>query len=59
MKGRPSGHPVREVRNMTKDSQPDNRRARKAKSHGSAPLTQENQNQSRNAKKQSGPSGQS
>lgn len=38
---------------MPKDSQPDNQRARKEKSNGQTPLTRENQNQSRNAKKQS------
>lgn len=38
---------------MPKDSQPDNKRAREEKSNGQTPLTRENQNQSRNAKKQS------
>jgi hypothetical protein len=38
---------------MPKDSQPDNKKARKEKSKGQTPLTRENQNQSRNAKKQS------
>ena len=38
---------------MPKDSQPDNKKARNAKCHGQTPLTRENQNQSRNAKKQS------
>ncbi len=40
---------------MPKDSQPDNKKARKQKSRGGPPLTRENQNQSRNAKKQSVP----
>jgi hypothetical protein len=38
---------------MTKDSQPDNKKVRKEKSNGQTPLTRENQNQNRNAKKQS------
>jgi len=38
---------------MPKDSQPDNKKARLEKSKGQMPLTQENQNQSNNAKKQS------
>ena len=38
---------------MAKDSQPDNKRARKEKAKGQTPLTRENQNQNRNAKKQS------
>lgn len=38
---------------MPKDSQPDNKTARKEKANGQAPLTSENQNQNRNAKKQS------
>ena len=38
---------------MPKDSQPDNKKARKAKARGQTPLTRENQNQNRNAKKQS------
>lgn len=38
---------------MPKDSQPDNKSARKEKSNGQTPLTRENQNQSRNTKKQS------
>jgi len=38
---------------MTKDSQPDNKKARKEKSNGQTPITRENQNQNRNAKKQS------
>lgn len=38
---------------MPKDSQPDNKRARKEKSNGQTPITRENQNQNRNAKKQS------
>ncbi|HWQ79255.1 MAG TPA: hypothetical protein VN381_10585 [Anaerovoracaceae bacterium] len=38
---------------MAKDSQVDNKKARKQKADGQTPLTRENQNQSRNAKKQS------
>lgn len=38
---------------MAKDSQPDNKAARKRKAHGQTPITQENQNQNRNAKKHS------
>ena len=38
---------------MPKDSQPDNKKARKEKANGQMPITRENQNQSRNAKKQS------
>lgn len=38
---------------MTKDSQPDNKRARKLKSNGQIPITRENMNQNRNNKKQS------
>lgn len=38
---------------MPKDSQPDNKRARKEKCHGQTPITQENQNQNPNAKKKS------
>lgn len=38
---------------MPKDSQPDGKQARKEKSNGQIPLTRENQNRSRNAKKQS------
>lgn len=40
---------------MTKDSQPDNKQARKIKSRGQTPITRENQNQNRNAKKKSIP----
>lgn len=40
---------------MPKDSQPDNRRARKAKCHGQTPITQENMNQNPNRKKHSVP----
>ena len=39
--------------NMTKDSQTDNKKARKGKANGQIPMTQENQNQSNNTKKQS------
>lgn len=38
---------------MPKDSQPDNRKARMEKARGQTPITRENQNQNRNAKKQS------
>lgn len=38
---------------MPKDSQVDNKKARKEKSKGGTPLTRENQNHTRNAKKQS------
>ena len=38
---------------MPKDSQPDNKKARKEKANGQAPLTEENKNNSRNSKKQS------
>lgn len=38
---------------MPKDSQPDNKEARMKKANGQTPITRENQNQSRNAKKKS------
>lgn len=38
---------------MPKDSQPDNKKARAEKSNGQTPLTAENQNQNRTAKKKS------
>ena len=38
---------------MAKDSQMDNKEARKRKANGQTPLTRENQNQNRNSKKQS------
>lgn len=38
---------------MPKDSQPDPKKVRKEKAHGQTPITQENQNQNRNAKKKS------
>ncbi len=38
---------------MPKDSQPDNKTARKTKANGQTPLTRENQNKNKNAKKQS------
>jgi hypothetical protein len=38
---------------MPKDSQPDNKKARREKANGQVPLTRENQNQNKNAKKQS------
>lgn len=40
---------------MPKDSQPDNKEARIKKCNGQTPITRENQNQNRNAKKQSIP----
>ena len=38
---------------MPKDSQPDNKKARKEKANGQTPLTRENQNKNRTIKKQS------
>ncbi len=38
---------------MSKDSQPDPKKIRKEKANGQIPLTRENQNQNRNAKKKS------
>ncbi|MDF2474213.1 MAG: hypothetical protein K0R21_1995 [Anaerocolumna sp.] len=38
---------------MPKDSQPDNKTARIKKANGQTPITRENQNHTRNAKKQS------
>ena len=38
---------------MPKDSQPDNKKARMEKCNNQTPITKENQNQNRNAKKQS------
>lgn len=38
---------------MPKDSQPDPKEVRIKKAHGQIPLTRENQNQNKNAKKQS------
>ena len=38
---------------MPKDSQPDNKKTRMEKSNGQTPITRENQNHTRNAKKQS------
>lgn len=38
---------------MTKDSQPDPKQARREKCNHQIPLTRENQNQNRNAKKKS------
>jgi len=40
---------------MPKDSQPDKKEDRVKKANGQTPLTRENQNQNRNAKKQSIP----
>ena len=40
---------------MPKDSQPDNKWARWKKAKGQTPITRENQNGNRNAKKQSIP----
>lgn len=42
-----------EVSVMPKDSQPDSKGVRKEKANGQTPLTRENQNQNRNAKKKS------
>lgn len=38
---------------MPKDSQPDNKSARMDKCNGQTPITRENQNKNRNAKKKS------
>ena len=38
---------------MPKDSQIDNKKARKEKANGQTPITRENQNDNRNVKKQS------
>jgi len=38
---------------MPKDSQPDNKRARSEKANGQIPLTSENQNKNKNAKRKS------
>lgn len=38
---------------MPKDSQPDPKGVREKKSNGQTPITEENQNQNKNAKKQS------
>ncbi|MFL0194800.1 hypothetical protein ACJDU8_04315 [Clostridium sp. WILCCON 0269] len=38
---------------MPKDSQPDNKKARKKKSKGQIPITEEAQNHNKNTKKQS------
>lgn len=38
---------------MPKDSQPDPKGIRKAKANGQTPITEENQNQNKNAKKKS------
>lgn len=38
---------------MTKDSQPDNKRARMEKANGQTPITRENQNHNKNLKKNS------
>ncbi|WP_267023374.1 hypothetical protein [Variimorphobacter saccharofermentans] len=40
---------------MPKDSQPDNKRARVDKAKGQTPITKENQNKNKNAKRQSIP----
>ena len=40
---------------MPKDGQIDNKQVRKKKANGQTPLTRENQNQNRNAKKRSIP----
>ncbi len=44
---------MNEENTMPKDSQPDNKKARIEKANGQTPITRENQNQNRNAKKQS------
>ncbi|MDD4237640.1 MAG: hypothetical protein PHT62_03675 [Desulfotomaculaceae bacterium] len=38
---------------MPKDSQPDNKKAREEKANRQTPITSENQNQNKNAKKRS------
>lgn len=38
---------------MPKDSQPDNKRTRKEKSNGQTPITEENNNKNKNAKRKS------
>ncbi|MDF2544106.1 MAG: hypothetical protein K0S47_3824 [Herbinix sp.] len=38
---------------MPKDSQPDNKRARMEKANGQTPITKENQNKNKNAKRKS------
>ena len=38
---------------MPKDSQPDNKKVRMEKCNGQTPITAENQNQNKNAKKKS------
>lgn len=43
----------KEVRTLPKDSQPDNKEARKEKSNGQTPITKEGQNHNKNTKKQS------
>lgn len=63
MENKDSGHPPAELLSslinknggliMSKDSQPDNKKARKKKANGQTPITQENQNQHNNVKKQS------
>ena len=40
---------------MPKDSQPDNKQARRRKCNGQTPITRENQNQGPNEKKHSTP----
>lgn len=40
---------------MAKDSQPDNKKARMRKCNNQTPITAENQNQNKNAKKKSIP----
>lgn len=44
---------VSEVITMPKDSQPDNKKARMEKCNYQTPITAENQNQNKNAKKKS------
>lgn len=43
------------MRNLTKDSQPDNKKARVEKSKGQTPITKEGQNHNPNSKKRSIP----
>ncbi len=38
---------------MPKDSQPDNKQARAEKANGQTPITEENHNKNKNAKRQS------
>ena len=51
--GHEKASPTQEELDMPKDSQPDNKKARKIKSRGQTPITAEAQNHNPNAKKQS------